>query len=184
MSINVKKLSGQIESLLLAAGRPLAFKRLAELCQVVVAESKTACENLQQEYHEQAKGFRLILTATDASLVTDPSNSQLVAELIKQDDFGELTKPQLEALTVIAYRGPITKFDLENIRGVNCSMILRNLQIRGLVENIDDKSGALRYQVTTDFLRYLGLGTSRDLPNFESLSSHAVLERIKEQNIQ
>lgn len=184
MSINEKKLSGQIESLLLAAGRPLAFKRLAELCKVGESDVNTACTKIQQEYQEQDKGYRLILTATDASLVTDPANSQLVAELIKQDDFGELTKPQLEALTVIAYRGPITKFDLENIRGVNCSMILRNLQIRGLVENIDDKTGALRYQVTTDFLRYLGLSSSHDLPNFETLSSHAVLERIKEQNNQ
>lgn len=184
MSNDLQKTIGQVESLLLAAGRPLAFKRLAELCKVAQGDIEDVCRTVQQNYQTQGGGYRLILTSTEASLVTDPANSQLVAELVKQDDFGELTKPQLEALTVIAYRGPITKFDLENIRGVNCSLILRNLQIRGLVENIEDKSGALRYQVTTDFLRYLGVGSSQELPNYESLSSHAVLERIKEQNLQ
>jgi len=72
----------------------------------------------------------------------------------------------------------VSKAELEQIRGVNCSLILRNLQIRGLVQAVDEDSPLPRYKVTVDFLRFLGLTSANALPHFDSLSTHANLEHI------
>jgi segregation and condensation protein B len=81
-----------------------------------------------------------------------------------------LTQPSIETLTIIAYRGPISKAEIEKIRGVNCSLILRNLMIRGLVDfDIDKNNGQELYNVTVDFLQYLGLNTVEDLPDYMRL---------------
>ncbi|TFG35175.1 MAG: hypothetical protein E4H47_02040, partial [Parcubacteria group bacterium] len=78
-----------------------------------------------------------------------------------------------------AYRGPITKADLDAIRGVNCSLILRNLMIKGLVEQREDKEKmAIFYHVTFDFLKYLGITETKELPDFEKLNKDENIEKI------
>ena len=101
-------------------------------------------------------------------MATRPEHSDLVSEFIKAEELGDLTRPQLEALSVLAYRGPLAKSELEQVRGVNCSLILRNLMIRGLVEPVNSEASLPRYQVTVDFLRYLGLSSVKELPEYEN----------------
>ena len=80
-------------------------------------------------------------------------------------------------MTIIAYRGPIAKYELERIRGVNCSLIIRNLLLRGLIEEKSGREGQdSLYSVTPDFLRFLGLSRAPDLPDYERLSRHESLE--------
>ena len=94
----------------------------------------------------------------------------------KEEVSGELTKPSLETLTIVAYRGPVTKAELEQIRGVNCSLILRNLLIRGLIEGSFDKVKATTvYDVTHDFVRFLGLAEVEELPDYAKLHNHETL---------
>ncbi|MBI5733790.1 MAG: SMC-Scp complex subunit ScpB [Candidatus Kerfeldbacteria bacterium] len=178
---NTLPLSAELESLLLAVSKPVAYKRLAEVLAINPAEVESALQNLQQTYKQNHSGFSLILNHQEAALVTNPELSQLVEKFVTQEEQGELTKPQLEALTVIAYRGPITKLELEQIRGVNCSLILRNLQIRGLVEELGEGTINPRYQLTTDCLRFLGINTVRELPNYETLSSHEIIQQAIKQ---
>ncbi|MBI5465790.1 MAG: SMC-Scp complex subunit ScpB [Candidatus Kerfeldbacteria bacterium] len=171
-------LSGKLESILFASGKPLSFKHLAEVCEVTVGDIEAALTELQQGYNQTGHGLILIIHQNQAALATHPDNTELVRQFLKKEELGELTRPQLEALSVITYRGPISKADLEQVRGVNCSLILRNLQIRGLVEAVDDESVIPRYQVSIDFLRFLGVSSVRELPNYDSLSTHANLEQI------
>jgi len=72
-------------------------------------------------------------------MTTAKESSEIVEKFLKEELTGEMTRPQLETLTIIAYRGPMTKMEIEQIRGVNCSLILRNLLMRGLVEAKLDK---------------------------------------------
>jgi segregation and condensation protein B len=98
-----------------------------------------------------------------------------------------LTKPGLETLTIVAYRGPITKPELELIRGVNCSLILRNLLMRGLVVQQPGTEGdevLAQYTASPEFLQYLGFTSVQQLPNFDELHSHQLLEELLKQRAQ
>ncbi len=183
-SDSLVKLKAQLESLLLAAGKAVAYDKLAQVLKVTTTEIITAIDELQKDYSARAAGLRLTITSREVALVTNPDYAPEVMELTQQEEMGELTRPQLEALSVVAYRGPISKAELEQIRGVNCSLILRNLQIRGLVQEVSGSgSGDLtRYEVTMDFLKHLGLASCHDLPNYQELSSHEILQQFTSQN--
>ena len=87
----------------------------------------------------------------------------------------------METLTIIAYRGPITRLELEQIRGVNCSLILRNLMIKGLIEEErDGKRMVSDYRVSLNFTRYLGINKIEDLPDYQKLHSHENLVKLLE----
>jgi len=110
-------------------------------------------------------------------MVSAPDNVKLIQEFIKDETTGELTRPSLETLTIIAYRGPVSKLDLERIRGVNCSLILRNLLIRGLVESKTEKK-EIYYNITFDFIRFLGVNDIKELPDYERLHTDDSLDRM------
>ncbi len=165
----------QLESILFAAGRPVKLRDLAELTSLTVADVERELDALQASYLAGGHGLELIRPSGEAGLATHPGNSHLVQGFLRQETAGELTRPQLEALAVIAYRGPISKAELELVRGVNCSLILRNLMIRGLTQLEDEASPVPRFQVTVDFLAHLGLASVRELPNFGELSQSEVV---------
>lgn len=172
-------LKNNIEGLLFVATKPLSQKKITELTQAEEAEVRSALEELEIEYNNQPRGIQLVSHAGKVQLMTQPECRKVVEEYLKEEQFGELTKPGLETLTIIAYRGPITKPELEQIRGVNCSLILRNLMIKGLVEAQEDQEKTQTvYQVTFDFIRYLGLKEISELPDYEKLSQHEHLEKI------
>jgi segregation and condensation protein B len=86
-------------------------------------------------------------------------------------------------LTIIAYRGPITKSEIEQIRGVNCSVILKNLMIKGLIESEPNKEKMSdEYNITVDFLKYLGINNAKELPNYEKLNTSETINTILNQN--
>lgn len=173
----------KLEAVLFISNKPLAYKKLAELLQVKVNDIKNSAELLKEKY-SQAGGVRVLDNGHSLQLATNPAASGVVEEFLKQELTGEMTRPQLETLTIIAYRGPILKAELEQIRGVNCSLILRNLLIRGLAEAVTDDDKLVRYQVTMDFLRFLGVTAQHELPDFEKLSRHEYVETLLRQTDQ
>lgn len=161
-------LRSQLESILYASGKPLSLKKLADMLSVTTKEVESSIQELEETYRSHGHGLEVILHQGEAVLATRPEHSDLVKDFIKAEELGDLTRPQLEALSVLAYRGPLSKSELEQVRGVNCSLILRNLMIRGLVEPQGEEEGRPRYQVTVDFLRYLGLASVTELPEYDS----------------
>lgn len=167
-------LQSQLESLLFVAIKPLAVKELVSLTGAKSNEIIKALESLVLDYKNRESGLNLINNNNQYQLTTAPANAGLIQEFLKDETSGELSQPSLEALTIIAYRGPIGKLELERIRGINCSLIIRNLLIRGLIEEKYDKNSAENfYTVTHDFIRYLGLSSLRDLPEYEKLRGDA-----------
>lgn len=169
-------LKAVIESLLLVSSRPLTAKRLAETLGKDKEDVKKALDALIAEYDARGGGIVLLRNGEEVQMATAPEASKTVREFLKDEAFGELTRPSLETLTIVAYRGPITKPELEQIRGVNCSLILRNLMIRGLVRQEGET-----YSVTMDFIRHLGLARVEDLPDYEKLNSDENLRKLLEQ---
>jgi len=161
----------KIESLLFIAAKPMSIKQLADLINQPESEIKKAGDELEEEYKSNKRGVQIIKNGSKYQMVSSPDNARLVQEFIKDETTGELSRPTLETLTIIAYRGPITKSDLDHIRGVNCSLILRNLLIRGLIEAKSDKKGETYYNVTFDFIRFLGINDINELPDYEKLNN-------------
>ncbi|MFC1612367.1 SMC-Scp complex subunit ScpB [Patescibacteria group bacterium] len=173
--MNIKS---QIESLLFISGNPFSIEKIAKLLNIKKKDTEKFLEELKKEYDDEKRGVRIAIIDKKYQMVTDPENSKLIEKFLNQEVIGELTRPQLEALTIIAYRGPISKLDLEQIRGVNCSLILRNLMIRGLIEQKTNKDGLESYVITHDFLKFLGLTDVKKLPDYEKLNKDKNLEDL------
>jgi segregation and condensation protein B len=172
-------LKSQIESLLFISAKPMSVKQLADLTKKRSDEIKKAGDQLVEESRESKRGIQIIKNGNKYQMASSPENAKLVQEFIKDETTGELSRPSLEALTIIAYRGPISKLDLDRIRGVNCSLIIRNLLLRGLIEaKIDNLKKETYYTVTFDFIRFLGISDIKELPDYERLHQDDTIDRV------
>jgi len=175
-------LKAKIESILFVTNRPLSMTKLAQICGVKKKDDVVkAVDELASDYAERESGIRLLRHGESVQMATAGETADLVREYLKDETTGELTKPSLETLTIVAYRGPLTKAELEQVRGVNCSLILRNLMMRGLVEPLGEHGNPLtEYRVTMDFLRFLGVSSVEELPNYGKLRSNENVVRALE----
>ena len=172
-------LKSKIESLLFISAKPLALSQLAGLLKADKKEIIKSADELLADYKNNQAGLQIIKDGAKYQMVSAPANAKIIQEFIKDETTGELTRPSLEALTIIAYRGPISKIDLDRIRGVNCALILRNLLIRGLIEGkFDKKKNETYYTATFDFLRFLGLNDIKELPDYERLHQDDTIDRM------
>ncbi|MDZ7798097.1 MAG: SMC-Scp complex subunit ScpB [Patescibacteria group bacterium] len=172
-------LKSKIESLLFVSISPLSVSKIAKLVSSDKDKVKQSLQDLKERLKEEQRGIQLMKIQNSWQLSTNPDNSSIVREYLKDEQTGELTRPALETLTIIAYRGPIAKSELDVIRGVNCSLILRNLMIKGLVESYKDKSKMdTFYKVTFEFLKFLGLSETSHLPDYEKLNKDESLEKL------
>lgn len=171
------QLEQKIEAILFTTARPQTIKRLAEMCEVKTDNIKQALDELSVRL-EQGSALQLTRQGSEVELVTRAELAPIARAALKEEAQGELTRPSLEALAILAYRGPLTRPELEQIRGVQCSLILRNLMLRGLVETHEDtRLGQPVYAVTIDFLKTLGVDTLEHLPDFATLHTHGVVEQ-------
>ena len=163
----------KLETILFVASKPLGFKKIAKVLNVPSEEIGAALEQLRAKYNTPESGIILVQNNDEWQMVSNPDNREVAENFLKAEVSGELTRPQLETLTVISYCGPITKPELEQIRGVNCSLILRNLLLRGLVKELEDPANLLpTYEATMEYVRHLGLNNLRELPDYDKLHAH------------
>ncbi len=172
-------LKATIESLLFISIRPLTVQKLTELTGRDAKEISATLDDLVSSYNTDERGVHIQKNGTKYQMVTAGQASAAVQQFLKEETTGDLTQPQLETLTVIAYRGPITKTELELIRGVNCSLILRNLLMRGLIEEKEDRQKMIQvYSVSFEFMRFLGITDSTQLPDYQRLNADPNLQHL------
>ncbi len=173
-------LKTQLESLLLVSNYPLTLRKLADLTEAKLDAVRKAADELEADYQQRTgSGLRLLRSGEELQLATAGESAAVVQKFLKDETTGELTRASLEALTIVAYRGPVARAEIEHIRGVNCAIILRNLMVRGLVESHEDRKAMVTtYHVTVDFLKFLGISHVRELPDYERLNSAEALQRM------
>jgi len=177
-------ITSTLESLLLISAKSLSIKKIAEFLGQNTEDISEAVKVLQEKYNQQDSGIQILENQGEIQLMTNPENAQLVKDFLKDDATGELSRPSLETLTIVTYRGPLTKLELEQIRGVNCTLILRNLLMRGLIKEEEDPArGQLVYTPTMDFLKFLGINNVNELPEYDKLHSHDLLQKLIEEQI-
>ncbi len=178
----MSSLNSKIESLLFISAKPMSARELSGIFKKEEDEVKKAGDELVDTYKNDKRGIQIVKIGSKYQMVSSPENANFVQEFIKDETTGELSRPSLETLTIIAYRGPIAKLDLDRIRGVNCSLILRNLLLRGLVESREDKErGETFFTVSFDFLRFLGINNVSELPDYEKLSKDETIDNVLEE---
>jgi segregation and condensation protein B len=166
-------LDGQVTALLFWKGEPLSLSKLATLLNTPIEEITLAIKRIGEKLH--GTGISLVENADEITLTTAPEHSSLIDSVAKDELSRDLGKAGLETLSIIMYRGPIKRSEIDYIRGVSSSTIVRNLLIRGLVEKAPDNENDLRgvyYQTTTKLLEYLGITKVSDLPEYNSTKEH------------
>lgn len=175
-----------LESLLFVSGEPLSIGRLSKTLSLSEKEVNELVEKLAQKYQEDTeRGLMLVRDDRSVLLATKPANASLVESLTKSALQENMSKAALEVLSIIAYRAPIARAEIDAIRGVNCSFTLRNLLLRDLISregNPSDNRGYL-YRPTLRFLQVLGIETVSQLPDYETLSQDERLRMILEQEV-
>lgn len=174
-------MKSRLESLLFVSGEPMSFGKLAKLAGGSEDSVRIEAEELCEEYKNRKGGLRIIIQNGKAQMVTAGENAETVEKLMKMDIEGDLSRSALETMSIIAYRGPLSRSEIEEIRGVNTSFTLRQLAIRGLVEKIDNPNDARAYlyKISFDFLRHLGIEKTEDLPRYQELRERELVsERI------
>ena len=143
-----------------------------EICKIIdkdANEVKNLIKELYNDYEDSNRGIRLEYLGEKFKLTTKSEHKKYYSKLINEDN-NALSDSSLEVLAIIAYSGPITRIDIDNIRGVNSSYIIRKLLIKGLIEEFgkSDAPGRPRlYKITNKFLDYFGLGSIDELPKLE-----------------
>lgn len=177
----MNEIEAKIESILFLSARPVSFGKLAKLLEVKEKDIRGAVEELSKLRNVDTSGIHVIVANNAVELGSNPGFAEILSSLTKEEIESELTRPQLETLTIIAYRGPITKPEIEHIRGVNCSLILRNLLMRGLIIEKEDAARMQNiYTISSEMLRFLGIHSVEELPDFDEMHTNAKITQMLE----
>ena len=181
--MDINKLKSIIESILFVSGEPVKISKISKIAGMHKAEVENAIMLLEADY-QNGRGFTILRKEDKVEMATHPENASFVSELIKGEIQENLSQAALEVLSLVAYRGPISRADIEAIRGVNSSFTLRSLLMRGLLEREDNpKDGrGYIYKISFDFLKNLGVSNAESLPDWETLSKDERVDSIISNN--
>lgn len=173
-----------IESLLFVADQPVEIQDLAKTLEIEIDEVERALEVLDAQY--QTRGIRLQRRRDQVQLVSAPEAGPTIERFLGLERSGQLSVAALETLSIVAYRQPVTRMQIEAIRGVRSDSVLRALVRRGLIEAIgraETVGRPILYSTTFEFLQQFGLEALMDLPNWEELSN-SLKERENETSVE
>lgn len=165
------KNTSKIEALLFAAGDPVGVDKIAKQLSLSKEDCGKEVELLGKIYEETGSGLQLVKKNGKLQLVSGAKHGEMIANFLNKSMNEPLSKAAVEVLSVVAYRGPITRAQVEHIRGVNCSFTLRNLAIRGLIEREDNPNDtrSFLYSASMDFIKSMGVEDLSQLPEYEQL---------------
>ena len=162
----IMDLETQLEAVLFWRGEGVPLSELCRVFRVTSAELKKALEGLQEKL--RGRGVAVIWSEDKVALATAPDASEFIERLQKEELARDLGKAALETLSIILYKGRVSRRDIDYIRGVNSTSILRSLLIRGLIEREQNKEDERQflYGGTVELLALLGITKADELPEF------------------
>lgn len=168
VNLDTIKLKGIVEGLLFASGdEGLTARQLSQIIQVEEAMINHIIEELAFDYEHQNRGVMILRSSEVFHLTTKPEHNEYYKRYIQNPRSSRMSQASLETLAIIAYQQPITKTEIEEIRGVNSDYAVQTLVARSLVENVGRKDTVGRpilYATTKEFLTYFGLTSIDELP--------------------
>lgn len=168
ISLN-ETLSKKIEAILFWKSEPVSVKKLSLMLSTDESKIQTALTRLEKTL--QGRGIVLVKNGTGVYLATGPDASELIKKITMDEESAELGRASLETLSIILYKSPIRRSEVDYIRGVNSSFIIRSLLVRGLVQKNPDPrdSRTSLYTPSFELLGHLGVTDIKNLPDFEKV---------------
>ena len=163
-------LVAQVESILYAAGEPASISAIATALETSTQDIELALEELSRQC--QARGVRVQRHGNEAQLVTAPETAEHIQKFLGLEATNRLSSAALETLAIIAYKQPITKPQIEMIRGVNCDGVMKTLEMHNLIKELgraETVGHPMRYGISFEFLQHFGLRDVHELPPIEKL---------------
>ncbi len=165
-----------IESMLFVWGEPLSIKKIADIIELSFGETKEMINELKDDYEKRASGIQIIEVNNSIQFGTLKDNHAYIEKLCKRSRSKGLSQSAVEVMTIVAYKQPLTRADIEMIRGVSCDRPIRILVEKELIEEkgrLEKIGRPVLYGTTDVFLKCFGFKTIKDLPkieNFEQLN--------------
>jgi len=177
-------IDAKIEALLFFKSEPVSIKKISELIGETSEKVSEALVVLENKLSD--RGLVLMRKDDEVELRTSPEMSDLISAVTKEELTRDLGRAGLETLSIILYKGPISRREIDYIRGVNSNFILRNLLIRGLVERIQNTNDArsFLYKPTFEVLSFMGISKIEDLPEYVEVKREVeeVIEQEKKED--
>lgn len=172
----------EIEAILFTNGEPVHIEKLQKFLKLNKKQWQHNIKTLEEKYASAKSGLQIIKKKGKIQLVSKPLLAEKIAKFLGKSLNEELSRVTLETLAVVAYRGPVTRAQIEYIRGVNCSFALRTLSLRGIIDKKENPldSRSYLYEVSFDFLKSLGLKKIKDLKDYEKLSKQLLIDDAEE----
>ncbi len=161
-------LTALVEAILFVSPEPINAKQIGTLLDVTPRVVKTAFEELNELY--TGRGIRLQHHNGKVQITSAPEAAHIIESLLELETTSTLSQAALETLSIVAYQQPITRPQIDSIRGVNSDGVLRTLLSKGLIDDVGREEGPGRpilYSTTTEFLKYFGLASYEELPPLE-----------------
>ena len=160
-----------IEGLLFLTGEEgLTIDEISNIIEKSVEETEKLLNELINDYQSDDRGIQIEFLGEHYKLTTKPIHKEYYQKLVLNEENSELSQAALETLAIIAYNAPITRVEVDNIRGVNSTFVVRKLLLKGLIEEVGKSDAPGRpklYNITQNFLDYFGLGDINELPTIE-----------------
>ena len=156
-----------IEAILFVSGEPVQLGAIARALEVTELEVSAAADELASDYDYNRRGICLKRFGSHIQLSTRPDNAPQIEKLLQPIQKQSLSQAALETLAVVAYKQPVTRLDIEAVRGVKCDYSVQSLMNKGLIEEVGRKETLGRpilYGTTDAFLSHFGLTSLEDLP--------------------
>ena len=167
------KLLGVLEGILFVVGdEGITINSLCETMNINETEAKSLLKELKNNYEADDRGLRVSFLGDAFKLTTKQEHKDYYQKLVDNPETNSLSPAALETLAIIAYNAPITRMEIDELRGVNTSHMIRKLVAKGLIKEDGKSSLPGRpnlYKTTKEFLDYFGLATINDLPTFEQI---------------
>ncbi len=164
----MKNIKAAIEALLFVNGDPLSLKKMSLIINQPTSKIKEAIAELQEDYNENERGFHIIEVNKSYQFATSKQYYDYIKKLSKYSPSKGLSKVNAEVLAIIAYNQPITKYDIDSIRGVNSDKSIQQLLNRELIEQkgrLEQVGRPIIYGTTDIFLKSFGMKSIKDLPD-------------------
>lgn len=165
--MDIKEIKGIIEAVLFVAGEAVSLREIARVLQQDEETTKRIIKLMSDSYEDECRGIMILEINGSYQFATRPELYPYIELLIKPHTKQGLSQAALEALAVIAYRQPVTKSEIESIRGVKCDTCIARLLEKELIEDggrMDGPGRPILYKTTENFLKLFGLKTLGDLP--------------------
>ncbi|NLI52914.1 MAG: SMC-Scp complex subunit ScpB [Clostridiales bacterium] len=173
----------KIECMLFVAGDPVPLTELARVLDCPLAAARATLSDMEQLYRDEGRGIQLLVTRDTAQLVSNRDFIDDVKQLVNPDETKSVSQSLLETLAVVAYRQPVTRADIERVRGVRCDYAVTQLVKLGLIVEVGRKDvvGHPTLFGTTDkFLHQFGIHSVDEMPDFSHYSQEVIEDSSEE----